>query len=105
MNFYLLIALAIIGGLAGLMSGRAWIHRRSESNSKARAEAPVPRLVSDPAGPDLQARAVARQLALPHFGRIVDSSLVDYYGGIRHDCIYRDGAPHYVCLHGAPGTR
>ena len=86
MNPYVLVALAIIGVLAALLSLRAWIHRRGTPDPDAAAAAAaidLPPAVSDPAGPDLEDRAVARLLTLPHFGRIAEGSIVDYYGGGR----------------------
>ena len=83
MNTTVLITLTIVAGLAVLIAILAWIYRRS--TPKPAAEPEPPRHVIDPALPEIQARAVERLLSLPHFRRILDGSVFDYYRGASLD--------------------
>jgi len=83
MNTTALMTLIIVVGLVVLIVILAWIYRRS--TPKPAAEPEPPRHVIDPALPEIQARAVERLLSLPHFRRILDGSVFDYYRGASLD--------------------
>lgn len=77
MNTSVFISLLIIASFAALIGTIVWICRRPS---------PVPdalplRAKSDPASPEIQERAVARLLRLPHFRRILDGSVLDFHRG------------------------
>lgn len=77
MNTSVFIPLLIIASFSALIGTIAWVYRRPS---------PVPdalplRAITDPAPPEIQERAVARLLRLPHFRRILDGSVFDYHRG------------------------
>ena len=76
-----LITLTIVAGLVALFALLAWIYRRSAPHPGA--EPKPARRVPDPALPEIQTRAMERLLSLPHFRRILDGSVFDYYRGTR----------------------
>ena len=79
MNTNDLILLLCILAFAVLLGGIVLACRRAPPPPQE----PPSRPVADPALPAIQAQAVARLLRLPHFRRIPDGSLVDFYCGSR----------------------
>lgn len=80
MNITILIALMLIAGLIVLVALFRLIDRRPASDAAA---TPQGSSTNDPALPEVQTRAVERLLRLPHFRRILDGSLFDFYQGAR----------------------
>ena len=80
MSIPALITAAIVAVLAALIAGFAFTYRRSAHKPEAKPQRPVP---DDPALPEIQTKAMERLLSLPHFRRILDGSLFDYYQGAR----------------------
>ena len=92
-----IVAWALIAVLAVLISMRVSLHRRRRQESEPdldfdpdldpdawdEDESESPLCIVDPALSDRQDQAKARLLALPHFRRQVDGSLVDLYQGAR----------------------
>ncbi|MBI5921292.1 MAG: hypothetical protein HY847_06535 [Betaproteobacteria bacterium] len=79
MNTNDLILLLCVLAFAVFLGGIVPACRRSPVASEALPS----RSVTDPVLPAIQAQAVARLIRLPHFRRIPDGSLVDFYCGSR----------------------
>jgi len=77
MNASVLMTLATVFAIA--IALLAWL-RWPAVQSAASVQRPVP---DDPALPEIQALATDRLLRLPHFRRILDGSLFDFYRGTR----------------------
>lgn len=79
MNFSVLVTLSIITALAALISVIAFVSLRSSPKPEAEPRRPV----TDPALPEIRDQAISRLLSLPHFRRILDGTIFDYYRGAR----------------------
>lgn len=77
MDTSILIPLLVIAALAFLIGMVAWVCLRPSPMP----EALLLPAITDPALPEIQERAVARLLRLPHFRRILDGSVFDYHCG------------------------
>ncbi|MFA6310999.1 MAG: hypothetical protein WCV99_11135 [Sterolibacterium sp.] len=77
MNSSVLITLLIITVSVLLIGMIAWVCLPPSFKAEA---LPLP-AITDPALPEIQERAILRLLRLPHFRRILDGTVFDYYRG------------------------